>query len=70
MRNLLPKRPWTSAVALVAGLAVTGCASTVPVCDGLVYVRLKPESSVYLAANDIDAARAIAGNNETIKRAR
>lgn len=54
----------------MAGLAVTGCASTVPVCDGLVSVRLKPESSVYLAANDIEAARAIAGNNETIKRAR
>jgi hypothetical protein len=55
---------------LVAGLSVTGCARTVPVCDGLAYVTLKPASSVYLAANDIEAARTIAGNNETIKRAR
>jgi hypothetical protein len=42
----------------------------VPVCDGVSLVRLKPESSVYLAANDIEAARTIAGNNETIKRSR
>lgn len=55
---------------MVVALFVTGCASAVPVCDGLVYVPLKPASSVYLSANDIDAARKIAGNNETIKRAR
>lgn len=55
---------------MVVALSAMGCARTVPVCDGLVYVPLKPESSVYLSANDIDAARKIAGNNETIKRTR
>jgi len=55
---------------LVVAVSAMGCASAVPVCDGLVYVPLKPESSVYLSTNDIDAARKIAGNNETIKRTR
>ena len=70
MTSLRPKRPWRFAVALAAGLAATGCARTLPVCDGFSYVRLKPESSVYLAVNDIEAARKIAGNNETITRRR
>lgn len=57
---------WT-ATAFAVSLA--GCATSASNCAGWQKINLKPETAVYLAGNDMNAGKSIAGHNAYGKKA-
>ena len=51
---------WT---ALLCVLSLAGCATSASNCAGWQEISLKPETAVYLAGNDAQAGKGIAGHN-------